>query len=965
MLRVELMIDGVVLGTPMEASATLKDGKLDRLWGSASCEKPLTSHLDELASKLGDNGVATTLRGILGNTPQGIKLDSLSLGYFNQGEKKEVAQIASTLAVDGIRCHFMAIKKIGGGYVAGLSLETDGPLKINFLKDLIGDVAIEELGVHYASEKCRGLPFYPPARLRSSRPSNLDLLEPVERDFPQGWKVSADISIANVRLLDLDKIGKTSDATEPASEKPAPTAPTPQATAAGLPSAADTFHWFEVDKTIGPLSVRRLGMRYQSGRVELKFDAGLGVSCLTLALEGMGLSYPLDKLTTDTTEIWNNLQFSLDGASVAFARGPIVISGGLLKTSDSPLQLDGTLQIKTGVFCLSALGSYANLNGTPSFLVFASLNKALGGPPEFFVTGIAFGFGVNRNLKLPTIDEVHSFPLVKAATDPAYLGKDKDLRAISGKLAGHMAPSPGNYWIAAGVKFTSYGLIDSFALLSVSFGNRLEIALLGLSRIRIPNVPPEVSDIPAIACIELALRVVFAPDSGLVSCEGRLTENTFILHKDFKLRGGFALYSWFAGPHAGDFAVSLGGYHRKFKPPPHYPTPDRVELDCRIDDAVSIRGHCYFALCPSAIMAGGGLNIAYDAGGIKAWFVAYADFLVQWKPLSYDVAIGVIVGVAARVGGDLLRINLAAEVSATVALYGPPLGGEARISLSVISFTVRFGTAKTLPTPLVWDDKDEERSFVKSFLPNKGTDIVRVSVAEGQLRETDPPAPGKKKIPPVPVSPHRLVVRCDTAIPVTSISPPQVSIPAVALGVRPIGATSFRSHLEITVSGSGKPVWDRLELSPVIRSVPMALWSNEPLDTKNPPAQHTIDKVCMGLEIRTQAGTPSWSSPVIKLAALACEPIPLQPTNRERPGPKQALEAGSGQTRSISTNVLNPDVVARRSAIVNLLRATNPDLVDADSIELDELERNAPYLFQVTPLMAHVGQYPPRNPLAI
>jgi len=38
---------------------------------------------------------------------------------------------------------------------------------------------------------------------------------------------------------------------------------------------------------------------------------------------------------------------------------------------------------------------------------------------------------------------------------------------------------------------------------------------------------------------ELVMKAVFAPENGVLSSEARLTENLYVLRKDFKLRGGF------------------------------------------------------------------------------------------------------------------------------------------------------------------------------------------------------------------------------------------------------------------------------------------------------------------------------------------------------------------------------------------------------------------------------------------
>ena len=308
-------------------------------------------------------------------------------------------------------------------------------------------------------------------------------------------------------------------------------------------------------------------------------------------------------------------------------------------------------------------------------------------------------------------------------------------------------------------------------MLSVSFGTQLEIALLGMSRIRVPKLLPGVSEeqVPAIAFAELAFKVAFSPASGVLSFEARLTENSFVLRKDFRLRGGFAFYSWFAGEHEGDFVVSIGGYHPRFKPPAHYPKPDLVEFACKIGDTITIRGYCYFALCPSAIMAGGGLSVVFQLGGLRAWFIAQADFLIQWKPLYYDIAIRVAIGVALRLDIGAIRTCLSVELSAAVQLYGPPLGGIARISLYIVTVEIEFGDAKRVPPPLLWESVDTEKSFAKAFLPNPK--VTTITIADGLLKEIKTKIKDDKgdEITISYVSPQKLSFSARTLVPATHV----------------------------------------------------------------------------------------------------------------------------------------------------------------------------------------------------
>lgn len=991
----ELILDVHLARVPIELRGTLEKEGLGELSGCVSIERSLADLLKALGGDYaGADGI---LKQLTGTGLSDLSLDQLAFRY--RRAPPSFAQVAASVHAGSSRCRIAVLKVFGtdedGGLVIGLSLQSDGtPIGDNFLSGLIGKIAIKDLGVYYASKAQKGLRFDPGEGFHAARALVPTVGQAVGRDFVEGLNFSAEILVGGVNLLEAAKAleAEPTDQTKAPAEPTAPKAEAPKGASAGTelpPVPKDATFWIKVGKTLGPLTVARVGLGYRDARVLVKLDAGLKVSSLALSLEGFGLSYPLDKLFRKPKNVWDNLGFHLDGAGVAFEGGPIRIGGGLIRVvRPEGLQLDGALVVGTPVLTISAIASYANLGGTHSFFAFAAFHKELGGPPFFFVTGLAFGLGINRRLLLPPIEAVHRFPLLRAAIDPDYPLARKDLdkgesplRAMSAEIGAYIAPAVGDMWVAAGVRFRSFGMIESVVLLSVAFGTRVEIGLLGLSRIQVPPQAPGKTGAPLIAYAELALKVVLAPEAGLLSVEARLTENSYILRQDFKLRGGFAFYSWFAGDHEGDFVISLGGYHPRFLPPAHYPRPDLVAFNCKVGD-VTISGSCYFALCPAAIMAGGSLSIVYQSGGVRAWLIAYADFLIQWKPVYYDIAIGVSVGVALNLRLGILRIRLTLELGAAVALYGPPLGGKARISLWIVSFTVYFGAARQAPPPLVWESDDPERSFAKSFLPNP--DVIRISIVGGLLEEV--PAPEGGEVLRI-VDPHTLVLRCVSQVPATSvwlgdeeILPQEGEVAAPRLGVRPMGKTDIHSRLDVVLepdgNGSGAArqyLKQYLHKSLVIKAVPVALWGGAALAQGAPPAEQLIPGALVGIEIRTREGPRPWQTPVLKLAVLAYDRCARKVAFASRT-PIGSLGAFGDKT--LGNTIGDPAVVARRRAIVALLRDSYEYLPADDELswaglqdEADEKDAGqrdrAGYLFQAMPVMARVGQYPPRGYLEV
>ncbi|MBI5164960.1 MAG: hypothetical protein HY985_13795, partial [Magnetospirillum sp.] len=207
----------------------------------------------------------------------------------------------------------------------------------------------------------------------------------------------------------------------PPPEPPRPAGGDRQTTGGGKPAQAPPQGgqpcWKEVGKTYGPLHLRRIGGEWRDGKLGLLLDAAVELAGLRLDLMGLSVRLPPAKLTSLS---FSDLDFSLDGLALALKRGPVAIGGGLLKTVENgQVSFVGTATIRTAAFSLSAIGSYATApGGQASFFIYGAYGGTLGGPPAFIVQGIAAGFGYNRSLTVPPLDEVASFPLVSQVMNP-------------------------------------------------------------------------------------------------------------------------------------------------------------------------------------------------------------------------------------------------------------------------------------------------------------------------------------------------------------------------------------------------------------------------------------------------------------------------------------------------------------------------------------------------------------------
>ena len=616
-------------------------------------------------------------------------------------------------------------------------------------------------------------------------------------------------------------------------------------------------------------------------------------SDLTISLDGLGIGFSLPS-AKDKLKIGVDLM----GLGVEYKKGKLEVTGGLAhkKTADSEAFI-GELLVREKPYVLTAMGmlKFGEYN---SFFVFAMLGTPMGGPLEFFVTGLAGGIGMNSQLNLPSIEKLAIFPLVAGALTGTATGKkdeDKpeDINSVLAVLTKESAISSaeGQFWLGIGIRFTTYKLVESFALLTLSMGHQFQLGLLGRSEMRLP---PGSTKPVALAAIDLkaVLTPTAKPPTPVFSLEARLADSSYIFSKNCHLTGGLAFYIW----SNGDLVLSLGGYHPLFKVPAHYPSVDRLGITWVLSSHLFIKGGLYFAITPAAIMAGGSLEAQFHAGPIRAWFIAQADFLMLWKPFHYDIAIRIALGVSANLG--LFRINL--HIGVGLQLYGPPFGGVASVDLGIISFSIKFGSAVSAPPPLTW------REFAAAFLPvsnppHKEAATMSIQTAASVQISSARVGNGlikKDKEFGAILNPSQFELYTKTAIPATSV---QIEIEKgkfvdadlatlktgltgdwnQKIGIVPMHKTAkeLKSVHQISIirldEGGAEEVYEysteRLAFEGVWENAPKSLWSNLDLSKKEDQktfkkiqlsGQSTLSGTLTGIKVKPKAEMPDRTLPI-------------------------------------------------------------------------------------------------------
>ena len=605
--------------------------------------------------------------------------------------------------------------------------------------------------------------------------------------------------------------------------------------------------WWEIQKNFGPIHFEKIGFSYSSNEICFYPEASFATDNFSISLDGFAIRCELDSFIP---------HFEIQGLEIVYDTPELLITAAFLKSTytENGVSYDeysGEALLQTPGFSFSAIGSYAYYENVPSLFLYASVHLPIGGPAFFFVTGFATGFGFNRRLLIPTIDEVETFPLVAQAMTTQDTSAQSVLDQVKQEIDSlhqWIPPAIGEQFFAVGIQFTSYKMIDSFALLIVAFGNRFVVDIIGKSSLVVPCTA-SLGGLPPLAQIDMVLQTTFDPQQGFFGVEAQLTPASYILSHDCHVTGGFAFYAWLDGEHQGDFVQTIGGYHPQFSVPSHYPTTPRLGLNWTISSELAFKGGIYFALTPHALMAGGNLEATWSNGDLRAWFNADVDFLLGWQPYYYDATLKVDVGVSYQL--DVLGIshNFTASADVDLHIWGPDFAGEATIDISVISFTINFGNATPSQTPLSWQE------FSDYFLPEDG--VCNITIQQGLLSETSE----KEWI----VSRNYFCATLHSVIPssngyLNSQDSTAIFSNDTSFGIAPMAIDNnaqLSSYFIVKIlDNNGVDVSHLFEIVPYQTNQPTALWGTEFVPQINAPS--LIENLLTGFTVSFQhhPGTP-------------------------------------------------------------------------------------------------------------
>jgi hypothetical protein len=516
-----------------------------------------------------------------------------------------------------------------------------------------------------------------------------------------------------------------------------------------------------IQQTIGPLDIIALLINVTSGSDDSSGSVKLGID----------LSFKLGPIIVSVYELSIKITFdgpsfepSLHGLGVSMDTSVVRLAGmfgEVERPGGGSDYVGGAVVSVVDLFELSAIGGYTQLaNGEASLFIFASLVAPLGGPPFFFVTGIAGGFGFNRTLPPPGL--LSENPFLKVMNDGIDLTNGTE--AALQELSTYFDAVPDTYWVAGGIQFVSFGFINGKVIVAVQFGHSFALSVLGMASFAIKPL----------VYFEIAIEVSVNEEGFLL--KAGVSPASYLIHPDvFSLRGDFGLGVW----HDGDFMLSIGGFHPYFKAPQRYLdlNLNRVAVKASLFGWIRLSVECFFACTPQALMSGASISLAAEFEGVGAGLDIYVDVLITWDPFFLLARMGVTVWF------EFLGRH---EISVALSIWTPPFGGLAVIDLALVSFEIEFGQQKdNIPPPQMWEflthqlnvPAAEENQFqvakVSAFNSDEAAGLFRVDILEGRASkdkqsDTSSKQEGLEKAIPVN-SEFGFIVR--TKLPVSTNNP--------------------------------------------------------------------------------------------------------------------------------------------------------------------------------------------------
>ena len=311
---------------------------------------------------------------------------------------------------------------------------------------------------------------------------------------------------------------------------------------------------------------------------------------------------------------------------------PGVVGGGFLRFELDKHEYSGMLQLEIAEkISVKAIGLLSTRlpDGSKGYslvlIIFVERFTPIQLGFGFALTGIGGLLALNRTfneealragLKNHTLDSV-MFPQDPIRNAPQIIS---NLNRVFPPAAGHHLFGP-----MVQISWGTPALITAEIGVVLELGARLRVLILAQIAAILPRREHDLVrlQMDAIGIIDF--------DQGTASLDASLYDSRLL--KKFVLTGDMALrLKWEGSPH---FALSAGGLHPAFQPPPNFPKLERIAINLSSGDNPRLRCEAYYAITSNTVQWGARAELYATAAGFSIHGEIGYDVLIQFDPFFF------------------------------------------------------------------------------------------------------------------------------------------------------------------------------------------------------------------------------------------------------------------------------------------------------------------------------------------
>jgi hypothetical protein len=462
-----------------------------------------------------------------------------------------------------------------------------------------------------------------------------------------------------------------------------------------------------------------LGISGKGVALGLAATADLAIGPVAASIERMGVAVVLAPPAAGAPGTAGPVDVALKflppkGIGMSVDAGPVA-GGGYIFLDPDAGEYAGVLHLEVGPVSVTAVGLLqTKLPGGHDGFSLVVLIAAEFGPIQlgygFTLNGLGGLVGINRAMNVDALrDGVRSGALGSLLFPVDPVPRARQIIADVGAI---FPPAEGQFVFGPMVKlgWGSPSLITATLAVVIQVPT-LIIAILGRLQIALPEEGES-----AVLILRIDFVGIIDPGRGEVSIDGTLTGSKVAV---FPIDGDFALRLRF-GPDP-LFALSAGGFHPKFTPPPGVPELRRLSISLATGDNPRLRLEAYTALTPATFQFGARAQLYASVDlGLVGFFELDAqlgfDVLIQFSPFGLEA--GLHAHVAIRRNGSVF-----AGVTLDATLKGPTpweLDGRASVKIAFISHSIHVHHTIGEPADLVVPPTIEIANEVRAALGDAG-----------------------------------------------------------------------------------------------------------------------------------------------------------------------------------------------------------------------------------------------------